>query len=160
MGGVMRKFKTIVRRILYVSLMSFIYLTAIPKLANTEKLVITTYYPAPYGGYVSLLTTNNTWLAKDGGNVGIGTGNPQHKLDVNGSIRTNSRFCIGSNCISAWPLCQWQLYPPNATSNCSNWLNLPRSNYSGIFVVAVTDLNFNWFGNVPNGGWMLCCYMP
>jgi hypothetical protein len=94
MGGIMIKFKTMVRRISYVLLMSFIYLTAIPKLANTENLVITTYYPAPYGGYVSLLTTNNTWLARDTGNVGIGTSNPQFKLDVNGSIRATR---IGTN---------------------------------------------------------------
>jgi len=85
----MRKFKTIVRRISYVSLMSFIYLTAIPKLANTENLVITTYYPAPYGGYVSLLTTNNTWLARDAGSVGVGTAAPGEKLDVVGNVRAS-----------------------------------------------------------------------
>jgi|YNPMSStandDraft_1061717.scaffolds.fasta_scaffold08300_4 hypothetical protein len=85
----MRKFKTIVRRISYVLLMSFIYLTAIPKLADTENLVITTYYPAPYGGYVSLLTTNNTWLARDAGSVGVGTAAPGEKLDVVGGVRAS-----------------------------------------------------------------------
>jgi len=95
----MRKFKTIVRRISYVLLMSFIYLTAIPKLANTENLVITTYYPAPYGGYVSLLTTNNTWLARDAGNVGIRTGgiSPRGVLEVNMGGGSNNYFAVNAD---------------------------------------------------------------
>jgi hypothetical protein len=92
----MKKFKTIVRRISYVLLMSFIYLTAIPKLANTENLVITTYYPAPYGGYVSLLTTNNTWLARDAGSVGVGTLNPRAQLDATQGAVFN-QIAIGAN---------------------------------------------------------------
>jgi hypothetical protein len=82
----MERFKYILKRLFYTMLVSVIYLTAIPKLADTENLVITTYYPAPYGGYVSLLTTNNTWLARDGGSVGIGTTAPAGRLDVRGRL--------------------------------------------------------------------------
>lgn len=34
--------------------------------------------------------------------VGIGTSNPSEALDVSGTVKAN-RFCIGSNCINAWP---------------------------------------------------------
>ncbi len=49
---------------------------------DSETLTITTYYPAPYGGYVRMLTTDATILARDGGNVGIGTGAPSEKLHL------------------------------------------------------------------------------
>ncbi len=55
-----------------------------PGFIGSESLTLTTYYPAPYGGYVSLLTTGQTLLARDGGNVGIGTPVPQQKLHVTG----------------------------------------------------------------------------
>lgn len=48
---------------------------------------MTTYYPAPYGGYVSLLTTGQTILARDAGLVGVGTNYPTAKLHVNGAVR-------------------------------------------------------------------------
>ena len=46
------------------------------EIAGSETLTMTTYYPAPYGGYASLLTTGQTLLARDGGSVGIGTPTP------------------------------------------------------------------------------------
>lgn len=58
-----------------------------PELAGSETLALTTYYPAPYGGYVSILTTGQTSLARDGGNVGIGLSNPSAKLEVAGEIK-------------------------------------------------------------------------
>ncbi|MBI4802324.1 MAG: hypothetical protein HY796_07345 [Elusimicrobia bacterium] len=45
-----------------------------PGSLGSEQLTLTTYYPAPYGGYASLLTTSQTLLARDGGMVGVGTG--------------------------------------------------------------------------------------
>lgn len=41
---------------------------------QAETITITTYYPAPYGAYNELTTTGNTYLARDSGKVGIGTG--------------------------------------------------------------------------------------
>lgn len=65
-------------------LLAFFLLAWHPGFIGSETLTLTTYYPAPYGGYVSLLTTNQTLLARDGGNVGIGTAGPGSKLHVAG----------------------------------------------------------------------------
>src|SRR3989338_5707585 len=53
----------------------------------TENITITTYYPAPYGSYAELSTTGNTYLATEGGRVGIGTMTPGAKLEVNGRVK-------------------------------------------------------------------------
>ena len=55
--------------------------------AADESLTLETYYPAPYGIYSELTTTNSTYLATEGGNVGIGTTDPQAKLEVAGGIK-------------------------------------------------------------------------
>ncbi|MEW5950976.1 MAG: hypothetical protein AB1637_03705 [Elusimicrobiota bacterium] len=54
----------------------------ISNIIDSETLTITTYYPAPYGGYVRMLTTDTTLLARDGGNVGVGTSAPSEKLHL------------------------------------------------------------------------------
>ena len=36
----------------------------------SESVTLTTYYPAPSGVYVQMITTGNTFLARDGGRVG------------------------------------------------------------------------------------------
>ncbi|MFA6434581.1 MAG: hypothetical protein WCW52_07795 [Elusimicrobiales bacterium] len=66
-----------------------------PSFLGSEILTLTTYYPAPYGGYAALLTTGgeagpglNTLLARDFGKVGIGLGaagkpKPYAILDIN-----------------------------------------------------------------------------
>jgi len=74
-----------------------------PGFLGSETLTLTTYYPAPYGGYVSLLTTNQTLLARDGGNVGIRTTTgwaPRRPLDVNGEIVTTSRLTMAQDMTS------------------------------------------------------------
>lgn len=58
-----------------------------PGYLGSETLTLTTYYPAPYGGYVNILTTGNAYLARDGGGVSIGPGGALAagvKLDVRG----------------------------------------------------------------------------
>jgi hypothetical protein len=53
--------------------------------ALSETLTMTTYYPSPSGVYRKLVSTAQTLLARDGGMVGVGTTNPQARLDVNGN---------------------------------------------------------------------------
>ncbi len=65
-------------------LLAALFISWRPGFLGSETLTLTTYYPAPYGGYASLLTTGQTFLARDGGNVGIGTAAPTAKLDIVG----------------------------------------------------------------------------
>ncbi|MFA6434583.1 MAG: hypothetical protein WCW52_07805 [Elusimicrobiales bacterium] len=70
-----------------------------PGFLGSETLTMTTYYPAPYGGYIALLTTGgsaaaplNTILARNAGRVGIGTAGPNAELDVKGRGNTAASF--------------------------------------------------------------------
>ena len=53
--------------------------------AIAEDITLTTYYPSPRGVYQQLRTTDETLLATEGGNVGIGTTSPVNQLDVEGA---------------------------------------------------------------------------
>lgn len=66
------------------ALFALFFLAWHPAFLGSETLTLTTYYPAPYGGYVSLLTTQQTLLARDAGRVGIGTAAPADKLGIAG----------------------------------------------------------------------------
>lgn len=61
---------------------------------GSETLTITTYYPAPYGAYSSLLTTDQTLLARDAGNVGVGTPFPTAKLQIMGENGSNDKQAL------------------------------------------------------------------
>jgi len=52
------------------------------RLAYSEEVTISTYYPSPYGSYQSLETSSDTHLATASGNVGIGTTEPLEKLTL------------------------------------------------------------------------------
>lgn len=60
--------------------------------AIAEDVTLTTYYPSPRGVYNELRTNSNTFLALQGGGVGIGALSASRKLDVTGSaiIRGNA----------------------------------------------------------------------
>ena len=56
---------------------------------ESESVTLSTYYPAPSGVYTNMITTGNTFLARDAaGNVGIGTTSPAAKLAVVGGADT------------------------------------------------------------------------
>lgn len=68
-----------------------------PGFIGSETLSLTTYYPAPYGGYVSILTTGNTLLARDAGNVGVGVAAPAQKFQVNATGGNSFMVTTGGN---------------------------------------------------------------
>lgn len=68
-----------------------------PGFIGSETLQMTTYYPAPYGGYVSILTTDNTTLARNAGRLAVGLGNPTEKMHVFGNSITSGNETIGGN---------------------------------------------------------------
>lgn len=53
----------------YLLIISLLFLAWRPIFLESETLKITTYYPAPYGGYNRLLTTGRTELARESGEV-------------------------------------------------------------------------------------------
>ncbi len=69
--------------------------SAVSELAS-ESITLTTYYPAPSGIYAQMITTGDTRLARDGGQVDIGT-----TLKVNGNIGTNG-LLPGSGLPGGW----------------------------------------------------------
>ena len=77
---------------------------------TTETIQIDTYYPAPYGAYAELTTTSNTYLATEGGNVGIGTTSPGAKLEVNGQVKITGGSPGGNKVLTSDPdgLASWQ----------------------------------------------------
>src|SRR5579885_713362 len=59
-------------------------LTALAQPLSSENVTLNTFYPAPSGVYAQMLTTGQTWLARDNGNVGVGLPAPSNKLQVQG----------------------------------------------------------------------------
>ena len=58
--------------------------------------------------FTSVSTLGNSLIFDNGTNVGIGTTAPGAKLDVSGDVQSSSKvtspqYCIGTNCIMAWP---------------------------------------------------------
>jgi len=59
--------------------------------AYAGKVELTTYYPAPYGEYKTLKSTQDASFATTSGNVGIGTTSPNGVLDVTNASSAYSR---------------------------------------------------------------------
>jgi hypothetical protein len=50
----------------------FFLLAGVPELGS-ESVTLSTYYPAPSGVYTQMITTDNTWLSRNGGITAVGT---------------------------------------------------------------------------------------
>lgn len=59
---------------------------------GSETVTLTTYYPAPSGVYTRMITTANTFLARDGGVLGVGTTGAVAKLGVNGGAAIGAAY--------------------------------------------------------------------
>ena len=66
-------------------IIGFLLLSWRPGILSSESLVMTSYYPAPYGGYNELFTTGSTYLARNSGNVYFGK--DDNILHRNGNIQ-------------------------------------------------------------------------
>lgn len=67
-----------------------------PELAS-ENVTLTTYYPAPSGVYTQMITTANTYLARDGGGVAIGTTVQNGALNVPGTVNIGQTWLNNSD---------------------------------------------------------------
>lgn len=65
-----------------ILLCSVIFICGMATHAYAGTVELTTYYPAPSGDYVNINSTGASNFATAGGNVGIGTTNPQATLEV------------------------------------------------------------------------------
>lgn len=79
-----------------IFLLAAFFLCWHPGFIGSETLQLTTYYPAPYGGYVSILTTGNTLLSRDSGRVGVGLASPTEKFHVNGNAKASGTIAWGT----------------------------------------------------------------
>jgi hypothetical protein len=88
-----------------VFILAVFFLCWHPRFLGSETLVLTTFYPAPYVGYSSLLTTCQTELAKNTSFVVMGSGynatntrrNATVKLEAGGDISTTQGIRWGIN---------------------------------------------------------------
>lgn len=118
-----------------------------PGFIGSETLALTTYYPAPYGGYVSILTTGQTLLARDTGNVGIATGNtaPRRPLDVNGEIVTTARMTLAQDMTNT--SLTWHL---DNSGGRFRVFHQPNINTAGTERLSILSANGNVGVNTPN----------
>ncbi len=79
-------------------LVAALLVLVVPELGS-ESVTLTTYYPAPSGVYTNMITTGNTYLARDSGNVAIGATSATGKLEVKvaGNGTSAFRLLAGAN---------------------------------------------------------------
>ena len=106
---------------------------------------------ATYGSLNLGHATSPYLFIKTGGNVGVGTANPQEKLEVSGRINASTDVCItGGNCLSDSIMGGAEL-DPRWTSNYSAYNSSWSSTYNASYVpytgsnanVVLGDYNFS-----------------
>jgi hypothetical protein len=123
-----------------------LFLASLPLEISSESLTLSTYYPAPLGVYAQLITTgvgpSNTLLARDGGNVGVGTASPTALLHAVGRGNgTVAELQGGTNDLAL-----------AATANNPGWMaTLQNSNGSGDGLT-ISASNLALFGSASGAG--------
>ncbi len=128
---------------------------------GSETLTLHAYYPSPVGIYTRLVSINRASFARDKGNVlllernptgmvGIGTSNPQAKLDVRGSVKIgqDTGACVPGKAGAIRH--NTAVTPPKmeyCDSATNSWKELGGNSDSGWFVVS--DLKAT---DAPNNG--------
>src|SRR5206468_3404647 len=99
-SATMRRDKDVVRLVLVLSRRQIRFalgavLLAAAGFAAAETLTMVASYPSPLGIYNSIISAGNAFLARDSGNVGIGTSSPTAKLDVVGAAKVSGAVTAG-----------------------------------------------------------------
>jgi hypothetical protein len=126
------------RRFILCLLIISMIVTVVPELGS-ESVTLTTYYPAPSGVYTNMITTSDTYLARDGGRVGIGLSAPGSILDVQGRAGIPTIYArtvggadalrvIPNNDVNGGSIAYGIVNAAN-----TNWLNFSRYNGQGFF---------------------------
>lgn len=90
-----------IRKDMLLALVAAVFLFWRPADISSEDIILTSYYPAPYGGYDRLFTTGNAYLAHQGGMVYWGPGDASYlSRDQGGGIVLGSTGMYGSPGIS------------------------------------------------------------
>lgn len=90
-------------RRLICPVLSLIWMVFLDFAAFAGKVELSTYYPAPYGEYSELKSTERASFATSSGKVGIGTEIPSEKLDVSGNIKASGDILAGNSNVSCAP---------------------------------------------------------
>lgn len=110
-------------------LLAALFLCWHPGFLGSETLQLTTYYPAPYGGYVSILTTGgtnanpvNTILVRDvpAARLGVGINNPANKVQI---------FGVGSGTVDL--AVNGRIMTGDANGNGGMWLSSAQDGFVG-----------------------------
>src|SRR5256885_12404034 len=71
-----KKIKSRVNKLLFLPILAAMVSSAVVKELGSETLVMTTTYPSPAGIYKTIITTDQTMLARNAGWVGIANTTP------------------------------------------------------------------------------------
>ncbi len=178
-GGVM-KVKVFIKKFVFVLIVTSAYILSLTNITESETLNITTYYPAPYGGYVSMLTTNNTWLARNGGGVAIRTAStaaPAYPLTIGATggvlgIENTASFAA-KNAAGTYETFMWPRWSDNImyinygtggfnirNNSSVNTMFMTNTNEVGIRTTPSSNMHLHVNGNIriDNGNFYNLCH--
>jgi len=108
-------FSAIRPRSLLLGIAALLLLMAAPELGS-ENVTLTSYYPAPSGVYNKMTTSSSTYLATNGGSVGIGTTASALALQVAGPVAIDGSGTLPT---SLSPGNNGYLYIDNTANTCT-----------------------------------------